>query len=85
MAVTFFFIISTVSFREVAQAIIEDDDWLKACQSEFPSAATGVRETPLRLLIKQFPDLAKMVFDKCMETNLQTHSKQVNIFLPTLK
>ena len=30
------------------------------------------RQTPLRLLIKQFPDLAQQVFDKCMETNLQT-------------
>ena len=29
------------------------------------------RQTPLRLLIKQFPDLAQQVFDKCMETNLQ--------------
>ena len=31
-----------------------------------------MRQTPLRLLIKQFPDLAQQVFDKCMETNLQT-------------
>ena len=39
---------------------------------EFISPTTQIRQTPLRLLIKQFPDLAKQVFDQCMSTNLQT-------------
>ena len=41
---------------------------------EFPNAAHGMRDTPLRLLIKMFPDLAKKVFDQCMETNLQQYA-----------
>ena len=31
----------------------------------------------MRLLIKQFPDLAKKVFDRCMITNLQADSRQL--------
>ena len=46
-----------------------------AMKSDFPNAANGIRNTPLRLLIKMFPDLAKKVFDKCMETNLQQISQ----------
>ena len=38
---------------------------------EFKNPATGIRDTPLRMLIKSFPDLASKVFDKCMQTNLQ--------------
>ena len=37
------------------------------------------RETPLRLLIKLFPDLARLVFDRCITNNLQTDTKQGNI------
>ena len=32
-----------------------------------------------RLLIKLFPDLAKKVFDRCIETNLQTETKQGSV------
>ena len=39
---------------------------------EYISPSNKMRQTPLRLHIKQFPDLASQVFDKCMETNLQT-------------
>ena len=39
---------------------------------EYISPSNKMMQTPLRLLIKQFPDLASQVFDKCMETNLQT-------------
>ena len=38
------------------------------------------RETPLRLIIKLFPGLAKLVFDRCIETNLQTETKQVGLW-----
>lgn len=48
-------------------------------KSSFVSEVTQVRETPLRLLIKQFPDLTKRVFDRCMITNLQTDTEQVSI------
>merc|ERR1719362_2353648 len=33
-----------------------------------------MRDTPLRLLIKMFPELAKKVFDQCTETNLQQYA-----------
>ncbi|CAB4059561.1 TRPA1 [Lepeophtheirus salmonis] len=46
--------------REVARVIIESDNWMGALNSSFQSLQTGLRETPLRLLIKQFPDLAKL-------------------------
>ena len=36
------------------------------------------RETPLRLLIKLFPDLAKRVFDRCIGTNLQEGPTEFN-------
>ena len=62
--------------REVAETIIESEDWLLAMKSEFESPVTKVRETPLRLLIKQFPELAKKVFDRCMVTNLQSEGHQ---------
>ena len=74
----FFFFFFACLIREVAETIIESDEWFKAFQSEYPSRVTGVRETPLRTLIKQFPDLAKMVFDRCMQTNLQSDTKQVS-------
>ncbi|XP_071749523.1 transient receptor potential cation channel subfamily A member 1 homolog [Lepeophtheirus salmonis] len=60
--------------REVARVIIESDNWMGALNSSFQSLQTGLRETPLRLLIKQFPDLAKLVFDRCLTTNLQSHN-----------
>ena len=34
----------------------------------------SMRDTPLRLLIKMFPELAKKVFDQCTETNLQQYA-----------
>ena len=56
---------------DVAEAILESDQWMEAMKCEFPNAAHGIRDTPLRLLIKMFPDLAKKVFDQCTETNIQ--------------
>ena len=58
-------------FRDVAEALLESEHWMEATKCEFLNAATGIRDTPLRLLIKMFPDLAKKVFDQCMETNLK--------------
>ena len=58
-------------FRDAAEVFIESDKWLDAMKCEFKNPATGIRDTPLRMLIKSFPDLASKVFDKCMQTNLQ--------------
>ena len=33
---------------------------------------TGKPTTPLRLLIKQFPDLAERIFDRCVKANYHT-------------
>ncbi len=60
----------------MANIILESDGWMSALKSQYISPITHVRETPLRLLIKQFPDLAKKAFDRCMKTNLQSDSKQ---------
>lgn len=57
--------------------MLESDGWLMALKSSFISPVTHVRETPVRLLIKQFPDLAKRAFDRCLLTNLQSDSKQL--------
>ena len=38
---------------------------------ELTNPTTGIKDTPLRMLIKSFPELANNVFDKCMRTNLQ--------------
>ena len=59
---------------EVSEVIIESDKWMDAMKCDFTNPATDIRDTPLRLLIKIQPDLAKKVFDKCTETNLQSHS-----------
>ena len=50
--------------RDVISVILECDQWEKALRNEYLTAG-GVRETPLRQLIKRFPELAKDVFDKC--------------------
>eukprot|EP00094_Tigriopus_californicus_P006606 TCALIF_06362-PA protein Name:"Similar to trpa-1 Transient receptor potential cation channel subfamily A member 1 homolog (Caenorhabditis elegans)" AED:0.12 eAED:0.12 QI:8/0.6/0.31/0.93/1/1/16/267/1355 len=63
--------------KDVTSVIIDSKNWIEAMKSDYISLVTGVRETPLRLLIKQFPDLAKRVFDRCMITNLQSESQQV--------
>ena len=50
-----------LSNRDVADVIISCDRWMEAMQHSFVSPVTGQRETPIRLLIKHFPDLAKKV------------------------
>ena len=53
---------------------------------EFKNPATGIRDTPLRMLIKSFPDLANRVFDKCMQTNLQgTQDTDTKVIIQELK
>ncbi len=63
--------------REVVDEIIESDDFMLAMKSQFISPTRGVRETPLRLLIKQFPELAKKAFDRCLSNNLRSESKEI--------
>ena len=48
---------------------------MNAMKCEFQNASTMVKDSPIRMLIKTMPDLAKRVFDKCMESNLQKHTE----------
>ena len=45
----------------MAEVIISCDRWMEAMKHSLLSPITGIRETPIRLLIKHFPDLAKKV------------------------
>jgi hypothetical protein len=46
------------SRREVVSAILEGDDWKEALRNVFMEA-DGTMQTPIRLLIKDFPDLVQ--------------------------
>ena len=49
--------------------ILQNRNWKMAMRTSDPHPdkfGNTVIDTPLRLLIKYFPDLAKIVFDKCM-------------------
>ncbi len=58
---------------------MESDSWLASLSTDIPSAISDTdspRDTPLRLIVRLFPDLAHLVFDRCIDTNLQTETKQ---------
>ncbi len=61
--------------KEVVKAVLDSARWMEALKSAFVSPITNMRETPLRQLVKRYPDLTKMVFNKCMQTNLLKASK----------
>ena len=46
------------------------DTYIQNPEVKNDQSSSSARETPLRLLIKQFPDLAKMALDRCLSTNL---------------
>ena len=55
---------------------------MEAMKTDVPNVLdpNSPRETPLRLIIKLFPGLARLVFDRCINTNLQTETKQVGLW-----
>ena len=56
-------------FRKCVKAILEHDDWKKALRTSHPTRddhGTIVPETPVRLLVKKYPDLAELVFNNCI-------------------
>ena len=61
--------------RDVISVILDSERWKEALRNGFVTEG-GTHETPLRQLIKRFPDLAKDVFDKCISTNI--HSSNLN-------
>ena len=64
--------------RDTAEVFIDSEEWMTAMKCEFKNPATGIKDTPLRMLIKSFPDLAKKVFDKCMKSNLLSYGNDTS-------
>ncbi|XP_023346201.1 serine/threonine-protein phosphatase 6 regulatory ankyrin repeat subunit B isoform X3 [Eurytemora carolleeae] len=55
--------------KSVAETILTSDVWrlsLRSTSTAKDSRGTPVPNTPLRMLIRTFPDLAELVFDKCL-------------------
>ena len=70
------FLNTTFKIRSCVRTILEHPEWKNAMRTSHPSFDSHgevVPETPMRLLIKIYPDLAEMVFDNCI-----TKSKQMN-------
>lgn len=57
--------------RDVISVILESASWKEALRNEYLTEG-GVRDTPLRQLIKRFPEFAREVFDKCISTNIHS-------------
>ena len=57
--------------RDVISVILESENWKESLRNKYETAE-NVIETPIRQLIKRFPDLAKNVFDKCISTNIHS-------------
>ena len=71
--------------RKCVKAILEHKDWKIAMRTNHPikdDHGTIVPETPLRLLIKKYPDLAEVVFDNC-STEESVKDPNDQLALPT--
>jgi transient receptor potential cation channel subfamily A protein 1 len=58
---------------EVAELIVKSENWVYALSNAHVqqlSNGSTVVETPLRKLIKNLPDVAEMVFNRCMTSNI---------------
>ena len=83
-----FTIIYTSFFRECVRVFLEAADesqFWDAMSTDVPNPIdksgtfdTSARDTPIRLLIKRFPDLAKLALDRCLSTNLVTKGKKLS-------
>ena len=54
--------------RDVVSTILHSEQWRDALNNVTQSSR-NVRVTPIRLLIKKYPDLAEEVFNMCTKTN----------------
>ena len=53
----------------MVRTVLQHKDWRKAMRTTFTTRdkhGSQVPETPLRLLVRVFPDLAELVFDQCV-------------------
>ncbi|KAF8376249.1 trpa-1 [Pristionchus pacificus] len=57
-------------FKEIARMLVLDKDWDKLMtpsdRFQLPEKSDKPRDTPMRRLIKKFPDVAAIVFDRCI-------------------
>jgi hypothetical protein len=51
-----------ILFRDVAAVILESSQWKEALRNDYIDLE-GVLQTPMRLLIKDFPDLVRSFFN----------------------
>lgn len=58
--------------KDVARAIVQSDYWLAALRCENYDER-GMKQTPLRMLIRKMPDVAEDVFDRCSHSNNLPH------------
>ena len=62
--------------REVIQSIIKSPKWKKAFRTPCTSS-DGELNTPLRMLIRQIPDLAEEFLDRCCEQETMTEKETI--------
>ncbi|KAL7637921.1 UNVERIFIED_CONTAM: hypothetical protein RMT77_011534 [Armadillidium vulgare] len=55
--------------KDAAIIIVRSSQWLEALRNVRYDNETGRRITPFRLLIQRFPEVAKIILDRCMTTN----------------
>ena len=59
--------------QEVILTILHSDRWREAIRKR-SITTQGVKDTPVKQLIKRFPDLAKIVFDRSISSNLNSNN-----------
>ena len=62
--------------KDVAETILSSEHWKAALKTSMPSS-DGKLDTPMRMLIRKFPELAKKVLDRCIKKN----EKKENTYL----
>ncbi|XP_064627394.1 transient receptor potential cation channel subfamily A member 1 homolog isoform X2 [Lineus longissimus] len=55
--------------KQVALTIINSERWMDSLRNQTKDLATGMRNTPMRKLIRKMPDVAEVVFMKCTTAN----------------
>ncbi|KAI0224832.1 ANK_REP_REGION domain-containing protein [Lamellibrachia satsuma] len=51
---------------DVAGAIVKSDSWQAALKNETTDESKGLRTTPLRKMVEKMPEIAALVFDRCI-------------------
>ena len=55
--------------KDVAVVVLNSKDWYQAMDPSHVDEVDDFPDTPMRMLIRVFPDLAEVVFDKCMNAD----------------